>query len=139
MSATQDKSQKTTFVYSNLYQLYKKGKEAAVNAPHVPTANEPSHIEAPHFAVPSSRNVLKSNDLKAQTEKLGVQVREYNPASLMKKRVATPPVLKAAPLSSASTSSNPALLALKENLKNLNDLHARLRFMLQELEELAKS
>ena len=30
MSATRDKSQKTTFVYSNLYQIYRQGKEAAL-------------------------------------------------------------------------------------------------------------
>jgi hypothetical protein len=141
MSATQDKSQKTTFVYSNLYQLYKKGQDAAQKAA-VPSSHSTAHspaqtpkVDASPFAVPSSRNVLKAEDLnsvktqaKTQAEKIQVQVTEYTPSSLIGKRVNKPEVV----------SSNAALKDLKQNLKNLNDLHARLRFMLQELEELAK-
>ena len=133
MSATQDKSQKTTFVYSNLYQLYKKGQKAAKDSivPETePQVKISSKLDAAPFAAPSSRNVLKAGDVKAKTlePKAEVSVREYHPTSLIGKRVAKPEVV----------SSNAALQSLKENLKNLNDLHARLRFMLQELEDLAK-
>lgn len=128
MSATQDKSQKTTFVYSNLYQLYKKGQTAAKNA-EIP-AESVAKVDATPFVAPSSRNVIKSGDAKINAAKINVaKVTEYHPSSLIGKRVSRP----------ESISSNAALSSLKDNLKNLNDLHARLRFMLQELEDLAKS
>ncbi len=107
MSATRDKNQKVAFVYSNLYEIYRKGKDAAVSSP--------------------SHNVLKANDVN-QTP--FAKVRSYTPAELIGKRIQRPKSLP---------SANPALQSLKDNLKALNDLHARLRFMLQELEELVKS
>ena len=38
MSAERDQSQKFKFVYSNLYQIYQKGKAAAHSAPSIPTS-----------------------------------------------------------------------------------------------------
>lgn len=120
MSATHDKSQKTTFVYSNLYQIYKKGKDAAMKA---------DVTSAAPFAIPSEKNVLKAGNV-AQPESAGpeVKISAYTPIDLIGKRVARP----------ESISSNSAINSLKDNLKNLNDLHARLKFMLQELEELVR-
>lgn len=67
MSAERDNSQKVTFVYSNIYKIYQKGKD-----------------------------------------------KEESPKE------------------------NQAVINLKDNLKALNDLHQRLKFMLTELEELIK-
>jgi len=111
MSATRDKSQKTTFVYSNLYNIYKKGKGTA------------------------TQRVLKAenlNDLSLSS----VRVRSHSVVELLGKRLP-----KAAPLSSQPVvaNANPAIESLKENLKQLNDLHVKLRFMLKELEELVKN
>jgi hypothetical protein len=125
MSATRDKSQKVTFVFSNFYRLYKKGKQAAMN---------------PH-EVDASRHVLKAADVKTLqtrdalnppapdlTAPFAVNVREYRPAEFIGKRIPKPPVLP----------SSTALVSLRANLKSLTDLHSRLKFMLEELEDLVK-
>lgn len=129
MSATRDKSQKTTFVYTNLYQLYKKGVHAASKAPG---------LDAPL----ATGKVLKAGDLKDPAFK----VEPYRPAELLSKRIARETsgpspiqqpiyVKKPAVLAQAQA---PALASLKQNLQSLSDLHARLRFMLKELEDLVK-
>ena len=136
MSASRDQSQKVAFVYSNLYQLYKKGKAAAQEA-QVP-AEAP--IEEPAVAAPlvvnkglaPSSQILKAEDLNS-VEKSSPKVSAYNPTEFIGKRVARPasiPVQASAP--------KEAITSLKDNLKSLNDLHSRLRFMLQELEDLVK-
>jgi len=122
MSATQDKTQKVAFVYSNLYQLYRKGKEAAQV---------------------SKGQVLKAEDLKnlaAQTEpKVDVKITAFTPVELIGKRVSKPASIAVAPVAQSSKpTSNPAIESLKDNLKQLNDLRSRLHFMLQELETLTK-
>jgi len=141
MSATQDKTQKITFVYSNLYEIYRKGKEAAKAAPVAPlnpeaplvqdAADLSSEALAAPLAVPahSRGQVLKADDLR------NARIEPFTPAELIGKRVARPAVLgKPAPALKAA----PAIESLKQNLKSLNDLHERLRFMLAEIEELTK-
>lgn len=142
MSATRDKSQKTTFVYSNLYQLYRKGVEAAKNAevPAAPVApaveSSSSYVTLGFNRTPSSSNVLKARDLKQEA------VQPYNPPSLLTKRIVHSPLkteFKTSVVEKVSTPvADPAIKSLRENLQNLNELHARLRFMLQELEDLVK-
>ena len=129
MSATRDKSQKTTFVYSNLYQIYRKGKDAANASPGLTTSQ-----------------VIKAADASAtvvrrETAPDATVVRPYNPAELMAKRMARPAVLPQKESKASPAVSTPAvhpLESLKQNMKDLNDLQARLRFMLQELEDLVK-
>jgi hypothetical protein len=112
MSATRDKSQKITFVFSNFYHLYKKGKDAATSA------------ELPE--VPASERVLKAGDANSELARpLAVN---HRPAEFIGKRITKPPVLP----------PSTAIVSLRENLKSLTDLHSRLRFMLQELEDLVK-
>lgn len=148
MSANRDTSQKTTFVYSNLYQLYRKGKEAADQAQvptqaSAPVANAAESVADlrqavfqlpnPMGALPSEKNVLKSGDLKAQA---APAVNAYEPPSLLAKRIVEKPqALKQAQQMPAQSA---AIQSLKDNLKTLNDLHARLKFMLEELQELVK-
>jgi hypothetical protein len=127
MSASRDKSQKTAFVYSNLYQLYRKGKEAAVNS-------NPDIFQLPNPAgtLASEKNVLKSGDLKAEA---APTVSAYQPPSLLTKRIVEKPkALQQAQMPAQSA----AIQSLKDNLKTLNDLHSRLKFMLEELQELVK-
>jgi hypothetical protein len=147
MSATRDQSQKVSFVYSNLYQIYQKGKAEAIaaevpNSGAVIKAAEVSSLsggqlpaESPKpFAVNPRSHILKTKDLRDPSNSMvsSVKVAEYNPTAFIGKRVARPAILPPAQQSTAAISS------LKENLKSLNDLHSRLRFMLQELEELVK-
>jgi hypothetical protein len=110
MSATRDKTQKPAFVYSNLYQLYKTGKEAASQAVVPPPPPVGNHL--------AKGQVLKTADLKNEA----VKIDTYRPAELIGKRLERP--------------SNAAIDSLKDNLKSLTELHSRLRFMLKELEEL---
>lgn len=112
MSASQDKSQKFTFIYLNLYQLQKKMKEEV----------------APASLLKGSGQVLKAAEVQqGMTHRVDV----YRPASFLGKRIPQPQSLTSVP-------RNEVVESLKENLKSLNDLHARLKFMLQELEEWVK-
>jgi hypothetical protein len=128
MSATRDKTQKVTFIYKNFHHLYKQGQQAARDADPVVRVDS---------GLNPSGQVLKVSDLNSPT--FGV-VKPYNPPEFISKRMARPASLpKPAPVVTPETlPNNPAIESLKENLKNLNDLHARLRFMLQELEELVR-
>ena len=110
MSATRDKNQKFTFLYSNLYQIYKKDKER--ETPPAP----------PDFSFQTHSRVLKAEDLH--------KVVEFKPMELLRpKTQSTVPV--------PSPVSDP-VQNLKKNLQDLSELHSRLKFMLQELEELIK-
>ncbi|MEK6579755.1 MAG: hypothetical protein AABZ55_11055 [Bdellovibrionota bacterium] len=138
MSANRDKTQKIAFVYSNLYQLYRKGKDAAINASTQPQDG----IAQAGFVRVSARSgtqVLKTADVR-EGNPLGIRVREYNPAALIGKRFEKPAFLKAGQESKAAVQvpAHAPLDGLKNNLQALNDLQAKLRFMLQELEELVK-
>ena len=119
MSATRYNSQKIAFVYSNLYQIYRQGKETAAQSP-----------------------VLKAQDLRADSVQAeapvaAVKISPYSPMELIGKRVQKPEALKVAEGIQSASSPSP-IEGLKNNLKTLNDLHSRLRFMLKELEDLVK-
>lgn len=142
MSATRDKSQKFSFVYSNLYHVYRKGLDAANG----------------------SGAVLKTGDLRKERKEgvAAIRIGAYSPAELLAKRIerghaapvgAPAPVAPAAqaldrirrigkPVTEAAPASavehNAAIKSLKDNLQSLGELHARLRFMLTELEDLVK-
>jgi hypothetical protein len=144
MSASRDQSQKIAFVYSNLYNVYQKGK-AAAKAADVPAAVT-APITAPVTAEAivahavakrsASPHVLKTDDLH-KPEKAAVKVTNYTPTEFLGNRVARPASI---PAKTGTPTGAPkeAISSLKDNLKALNDLHSRLRFMLQELEDLVK-
>jgi hypothetical protein len=60
-------------------------------------------------------------------------VRAYTLAELIGRRIARPESIRHAEVSGAR-----GLEDLRQSLKNLNELHSRLKFMLQELEELTR-
>lgn len=125
MSATRDPSQKHTFVYSNLYQLYQKGKSAAKSA-DVPT----SGVSTAGIA---TGKIIKADELAPGV--IGLRVARHEPPALLGKRLnpATSPArLK------ADSSHRQAVDGLRENLRSLQNLHERLRFMLREIEDLSK-
>ena len=142
MSATRDKSQNFTFVYSNLYQLYLKGIDAAKSA--VVPAPAPTALQGL-----ASGKILKASDLN-QGAFSAIRIEKHEPTLLMNKRIELRRIQEAAAQYNVTASrrvlkpasiplpKNEALEGLKENLKSLNDLHARLRFMLKELEELTQ-
>jgi len=104
MSANQDKNEKFTFLYLNLYKINKKLKEGHPEVAQAEAAAQP---------IPVSRKLYSGQVLKT--------------AHLHQKPSAT---------YVNSSYYNEAIESLKGSLKSLNDLHSRLRFMLQEIEEL---
>lgn len=158
MSATRDKSQRVTFVYSNLYSIYRKGieraREGAVreSAAGSPSLGAEALTELAVGRPPAGQKrlaksfqsgiVIKADDLRNQNQAAPAviapppppmaRVSPYTPAELIGKRVARPASLKDQP------ASPDAVQSLKQNLESLNDLQARLRFMLKELEDLIK-
>lgn len=113
MSATRDKTQKFTFVYSNLYKIYRDGQK-----PNEAQAKSPLGLRSGH--------VLKAEAV----EKEKIQVTPHAPVQFIGKRIQT--------FQDAQAPQDATISSLKENLKSLNDLHSRLRFMLKELEDLIK-
>ena len=94
-----------------------------------------SHREIPspsNTATPRTGALKESRILKAET--LGkVTVSRYTPADLSpKKSPASKPSVKPSPTYQASSVT---LENLRQNLNELNQLHSRLKFMLEELEE----
>lgn len=108
MSANQDKNEKFTFLYLNLYKMNKKLKEGHPGVAQAEAAAQP---------FPVSRKLRSGQVLRAANlhQKPSSSVTSVN-----------------------SSYYNDAIESLKDNLKSLNDLHARLRFMLEEIEELVK-
>lgn len=146
MSASRDDTQKISFVYSNLYEIYRRGKKAAQQAPSF----EPAQPASSEYK-PTSGVVLKSDDLK----RFGAVIRdlspmppkhvveEYRPVELLGRKVGSAPEAMPASLTAkvpaAPARAQNAVESLKGNLKNLNELHTRLQFMLKEIEELMKA
>lgn len=154
MSATRDKTQKITFVYSNLYSIYRKGVERARDgAVQESAATSPSRaaevltelaLGSPAPKVFESGLVIKARDLKetaaapSPAPAAQPRVTPYTPAELIGKRVSRPAALGNPVAPKAAPAGSGAVESLKANLQSLNDLQARLRFMLKELEELIK-
>jgi len=118
MSAYLDKSQGITFVYSNIYDLYIKAKEAKLDSPFV---------------------LDRAKVLKSETANLnGVQ--SYEPKEFVRPQG----VVEAEALAKENTTQEKVSKAsgsisnLQKNLKDLSDAHERLRFLLQELDALTK-
>ena len=119
MSANFDKSQRVTFLYTDLYRLYKKGKQAAKKS-------DPSSG--------TSGMILKTGEVKVQN---------YQPVEFLRPKESPVNQIqtksqKPQPRSGQSKDAEAALVGLRTNLKTLNELQSRLRFMLSELEDLTK-
>lgn len=132
MSASRDQSQKFTFVYQNLYQLYQKGKTAAQEAKvPAPEASREARDENSSRGLETAR-IIKADDLNS-AQPLGIRVSRHEPPRLMGKRIEANQIAEAR-LNPARTG---AISDLRDNLNTLKSLHERLRFMLKELEELS--
>ncbi len=86
-------------------------------------------VAAKHLAY---SQVIKTDDLR-NAPASAVRIDQFTPSEVVGKRAAVLPAVR--------TSNSQPLLALnglKQNLQSLNDLQARLRFMLTELEEIVQ-
>ena len=132
MSATRDPSQKHTFVYSNLYQLYQKGKVAAQTANvAVPLKKE----EAPEVTRTglTTGKIIKAEEMKNSVTTpgpIGLRVARHEPPRLIGKRIEVNRPTK------VDASRRHAIAGLRDPLRPLQGLHERLRFMLKEIAEL---
>jgi hypothetical protein len=129
MSATRDPSQKHTFVYSNLYQLYQKGKVAA-HAAQVPA---PTKADETSRAGLATGRIIKAEEMQNAvhgTAPIGLRVARHEPLNLLGKRIEVNRPAK------TDLKRRAAVDGLRDNLRQLQGLHERLRFMLKEIEEL---
>lgn len=118
--AIRDKSQKVGFVYTNIYQIYKKAKAA-------PDMAELKAAASLGVNMKSDSRIIRAEDLG------NFKITKFEPRALTEPQVAEK-VLEA---NDAKHGANP-FDDLKSNLNRLQDLHSRLRFMLKELEDLVK-
>lgn len=123
MSAYLDKSQGITFVYSNIYDLYKKAKNAK--------------LETPFIAERSSGRVIKAAEFAQQEQR----VENFQPKALETKGAERnfniPRGVREAEEKALKQKLH-SVKSLQKNLDSLSDAHAKLRFLLQELEALTK-
>ena len=116
MSAQYDKSQGITFVYSNIFELYKKAKESKIDSP---------------FVVGESR-VLKNGKAKAEA---------FQPTELKspenQRPFAVPMGVREAEEKSMRQNTR-SVASLQKSLSEISDAQSKLRFLLQELEALTK-
>lgn len=125
MSASQDKSQKVTFIFSKKGAPVLKTDDAK-NPSFVAVNRAVEAYRAPHFITPE-RKAPTEAPASSPSHEEGVRPGlKTDPAALTHAEIAQAIV------------TNPALESLKDNLKTLHELHNRLRFMLQELEEIVK-
>jgi len=122
MSAYLDKSQGVTFVYSNIFELYKKAKESKLDAPFfaekIPSLETPRVLKAANVKAEPFRPEELKAPAAERTFPVPMGVRE---AEEKAKRMNMRPVAN-----------------LQKNLSELTDAHEKLRFLLQELEGLTK-
>lgn len=123
MSAYLDKSQGITFVYSNIYELYKRAKNAKLDEPFV--------VE--RAKLDKNARVIKEGD--------GVRIEEFKPKALHsvngERTFPVPMGVREAEEKALKANQRP-VAELQKNVKNLTEAHEKLRFLLQELEALTK-
>lgn len=114
MPANRDKNQKYGFFYQNLYKLYKNTKNA--------------EAEAVRDIVRDEANLESLHDVGPVVLKVGERA-----AAAM---AAAAPAI--APDAQPEFRADPTFESLRDNLKRLSELHKKLKFMLEELEDLSK-
>jgi hypothetical protein len=110
--AERDRSQGVSFVYTNIYEIYKKAK-AAGTAHHITGQAAVAEPLRTDVLVPDAETGQKVKAVRLSAAALRV-------------------------LPSQSPVASKAFEDLRGNLKSLHEMHAKLRFMLQELEALVK-
>jgi len=136
MPANRDKNQKPTFVYSNLYHLYRKGVDAAKGAEASAMDAAPRAGLRPGLRTDINRQrqtvgrLNRSHVLKTGQIVTDVRVRDYKPSELVgqsRRRQVT---------IAEGRKQVETVQELKSNLSDLKTMHSRLRVMLDELEKM---
>ena len=121
MSATRDRSQKIKLVVSNGNVLNRESSSMIEGQSEQFSLNE-LKLKA------HQSHVIKADDLRKH------HVHSYSDPEFSKKIRNKPAYIQNSKAESHSPKNT--LEGLKQNLKTLNELHSRLRFMLKELEEI---
>lgn len=125
MSAYLDKSQGITFVYSNIFDLYKKAKDSKLDAPFA--------VEALRSEAPALGRVIKAADVAKEAPQA------FKPAELKTTETQrTFPVPMGVQEAEEKARKLRSVQNLQKNLSDLSNAHDKLRFLLQELESLTK-
>ncbi len=125
MSAYLDRSQGFTFVFSNIYDLYKKAKDAKLDDPYLAEIKPEVKLKKEEFG-----RVIKSGDAQ-------LKVKDFKPESLNSERPFPVPMGVREAEEKAMRMNAKPLHDLKKNLAELKDAQSKLRFLLKELEELS--
>jgi hypothetical protein len=128
MSASRDQSQRFTFVYSNLYSLYKKGVQTAKESK---TALDQESSQSLEGVV--SGKIIKARDLNSfeeQNHQIKKHIEKELKGEFLVKRLEVNPSRE-----SLHPSAREAMQGLKSNVQSLESLHEKLKFMLKEIEE----
>lgn len=149
MSATRDPNQKPNFVFTNLYEMFRKVRAEMQQGAF-------AQIQKGEVLKPGTQSLQSPFGLKPEkVAPTATQVRDYNPIEFLNRKreqekeefvrpfgareIKTPVGIVKAPTQAEPTAPQSAVQDLKKNLSELKDLHSRLKFLLQELEELSKS
>lgn len=136
MSAYLDKSQGITFVYSNIFDLYKKAKDSKLDAPFAVEgmkAAAPGMNPATNPLNGTLGRVIKAADLAKEAPQA------FKPAELKTSETArTFPVPMGVREAEEKAAKLRSVQNLQKNLSDLSSAHEKLRFLLQELESLTK-
>lgn len=161
MSATRDSSQKVAFLFTNLYQVYRKEKGAAspvlktgdlkvgvpVLSEQAETAGRDASAGKSEDLVATSRTLSPAKIQANQIKVTAFEPRDFcaTPGARSTKTAAAPTpahpnartlVRKPSFLRQAADASDPALERLQKSLLQLQEIQSRLHFMLEELEQI---
>ncbi|NUM88720.1 MAG: hypothetical protein HUU37_05920 [Bdellovibrionales bacterium] len=132
MSAYLDRSQGFTFVFSNIYEIYRKAKDSKLDDPLV--------VERIKKADPSARQrsgrVIKAGTPEAESARKLSELSELRPEN-GERSFPVPMGVREAEEKAMRQNMKP-ISHLKENLGKIEDAHAKLRYLLSELEDLTK-
>ena len=120
MSAYLDRSQGVTFVFSNIFELYQKAKNAKLD--------EPFLVEPPR--------VYKQGAINPSVKVTAYQ--EKNIETDAKRTFAVPMGVREAEDKARALSAQLGSAGIRKNIDELKEAQQRLRFLLQEIEAMSK-
>jgi hypothetical protein len=123
MSATHDKNQNVIFAFGPIKKVPQYSSSRVLKVENLNASDSPVSVKS---FVPTQ--------IKAEIKPQITQIIESETKSEMTQTEA--PVSTQAAVSASAPQA--VLESLKQNLKSLNDLHSRLRFMLEEIEDLVR-
>ena len=126
MSAYLDRTQGFTFVFSNIYELYRKAKDAKLDEPFV--ANLRPEKQAVKEGI---GRVIKHGQAQEK-------IKEFKPEKVSSERTFSVPMGVREAEEKAMRQKARPLSELQRSLGDLKDAHAKLRFLLKEIEDLTE-